>query len=103
MTLYLNTETNEYPRHDGDLELLGWTLADPLPEKWVVVEYTNPPIVDVNTTYQQEFPTLADGVWRVSWATRPLTEYELLRRDTTYPVDDKKYEWDEASLSWIKI
>jgi len=98
--IYLNTETNEYPRHDGDLELLGWSVGEPLPENWVVVEYTEPPEIDEETTYWEVPPTLVNGVWKITYATRALTEKELLWRQYPRPNDGKTYIWNESKLKW---
>lgn len=76
MTVYLNVETNEYPRHDGDLELLGWKVGDPLPENWVEVSIDPIPEVDENQTYQLQEPQLIDGQWRATWSVRAITDEE---------------------------
>lgn len=88
--MYLNTVTNEYPRFDGDLELLGWTVGEPLPENWVKVEYVDPPVVGVDETYQITEPTLhEDGVWRIGWTVRAMTPEEIERRDNP-PERDRR-------------
>jgi hypothetical protein len=103
MTIYLNTKTQEYPRYDGDLENLGWSLGQPLPENWVEVAYTDPPTVDTNTTYEIQFPQLINGIWTITWITRPLTANEIVRRDTPMPKDGKEYVWNEPNLKWQVI
>lgn len=74
--MYLNTITGEFPRYDGDLELLGWTVGDPLPENWVKVEYVDPPIIKEGETYTQLPPTLQGGIWKINWEVRQITEEE---------------------------
>jgi hypothetical protein len=103
MGLYLNIKTLEYPRYDGDLALLGWSPNQPLPENWVEVVYTEPPTVDSNTSYVQEFPVLIDNIWTVTWKTIPLTESEILRRDTPIPEDGKIYIWNENLIAWEEL
>ena len=78
MTIYLNIETQEYPRHDGDLELLGWKLGEPLPENWVEVEYVEPPIYQDGETLERLSPAFIDGKWQMSWKVRLLTPDEIL-------------------------
>jgi hypothetical protein len=79
MTAYLNTLTNEYPRHDGDLELLGWVPGEPLLSYWVEVEYVKPPTLLPGQTYEQIPPAQdPDGIWRMKWAVRDLTADEKL-------------------------
>lgn len=76
--IYYNTKTEEYPRHDGDLELLGWKVGQPLPENWVEVEYCEPRQLESGETYSaSELPELVDGVWKTAWNYRPLTKEEL--------------------------
>lgn len=76
--IFYNTETKEYPRHIGDLELLGWQVGESLPENWVEVEYVDPPSVSPEETYYPASePILIDGVYKVAWNTRFWTEEEL--------------------------
>ena len=103
MTIYLNTQTKEYPRHNGDLELLGWKVGQALPENWVEVEYQEPPMVDEDTWCGETLPTLVDGVWKVTWITRPLTTSEKALKNTPYPTDGNYYRWGESTLSWVEI
>lgn len=76
--IYLNTQTQEYPRHDGDLELLGWVVGQPLPENWVEVVYTEAPTVAEGQTPVQLFPVEVDGVWTITWLVRDLTDEEKI-------------------------
>lgn len=81
MSVYLNTVTGEYPRHSGDLELLGWETGQPLPADWVEVEYVEPPEATETTISEQAAPTQGtDGVWRMSWVVRDLTADETTAR-----------------------
>lgn len=64
---FYNTLTNEYPRYQGDLELLGWTLGNPLPENWVEVMSTNMPEITQNKKISETLPQNIDGVWTQSW------------------------------------
>jgi hypothetical protein len=75
--LYLNIETNEYPRYTGDLELLGWKLGEDLPSNWVQVIQEPTPTVEEDETYFLEFPQLIDGIWKAVWTIRKLTPEEL--------------------------
>lgn len=64
---FYNIITNEYPRYQGDLELLGWSLGDPLPENWVVVFDSNIPEVPENKKVYEGLPQKIDGVWVQFW------------------------------------
>lgn len=77
MNIYLNTQTKEYPRHPGDLELLGWVQGTPLPLNWVqVIETDALSFEDGETVYEVE-PLEVDGVWSRQWAVRALTQEEI--------------------------
>lgn len=78
MAHYLNTATGEFPRHDGDLKILGWTPNEPLPADWVLVEWVEPPAVTENETVDRLPPVLVDGVWKFAWSDpRPITEGQV--------------------------
>lgn len=75
---FLNTTSGEYPRHIGDLELLGWKQGEPLPEGWI--EYETDPFPIVETGYKAVAlePVCEDGKWVQHWTVEPLTEEEVL-------------------------
>lgn len=74
---YLNTVTGEYPRHDGDLEMLGWAVGQPLPEGWVECEVLPFPEIGEDET-AEPLPPVFDGTkWVQGWTARSLTEFEL--------------------------
>lgn len=77
MAIYLNIKTNEYPRHDGDLELIGWKLGDTLPENWVEVSIGDVPSITETQTYIQNFPEKIDGVWTITYTIREMTQEEI--------------------------
>lgn len=76
--VYLNTNTNEYPRHVGDLALVGWVAGDNLPDGWFKVELSEPPIVEDGFVAYEVTPLLIDGVYVQQWATREFTDAERL-------------------------
>jgi len=86
MAIYYNTETNEYPRHDGDLELLGWSLATPLPENWVEVHSADPPAVLENEIAYEVLPQLVSESWIQQWDVRGMSPEEIELRDN--PSED---------------
>lgn len=80
--LFLNTQTGEYPRHIGDLEILGWKQGEPLPENWVEVDYAESlPNVGENELYYEIEPVLENGRYKQTFAIRPMTEDEIARRN----------------------
>jgi hypothetical protein len=74
---YLNVVTGEFPRFDGDLELLGWTVGQELPENWVKVIQDPMPEITDGQTYEVNKPKLIEGVWKVTWNVRNLTQKEI--------------------------
>ena len=100
MALYLNTQTNEYPRYDGDLILLGWNVGEPLPENWVKVAQLDPPTVENTKVAEPIFPVEINGVWKMQWKIRDSTLSELARINASLPNDGKMYRWNEETLSW---
>lgn len=79
---YLNINTNDYPRYDGDLELLGWKLGDPLPEDWVEVIQDPTPVVAEDEIYVIQVPQLVNGVWKATWLIRKMTAEEIELKNT---------------------
>ena len=78
---FFNTVTGEYPRHQGDLELLGWTVGEPLPQDWVEVLPSEVPALGQNQKLVELAPKLIDGVWTQRFSVADLTEEELARRE----------------------
>lgn len=76
--MFYNTSTKEYPRYQGDLELLGWKEGEPLPENWVEVEVVEmPEHLPMEVAYEDE-PIQIDGIWKQNWKVRDLTQDEIL-------------------------
>lgn len=86
--MYLNTETNEFPRFQGDLELLGWVAGTPLPHGWVEVEQAEYP-TDIPTDFKvvANEPEQVNGKWIMNFSVIPMTEEEIERRNA--PVTAK--------------
>lgn len=78
MAYYLNTVTGEYPRHDGDLELLGWKIGEEILEGWVEVHYVDPPVVEKDYTVEEKIPSKIGDKWYMSWDIRKITEEEKI-------------------------
>jgi hypothetical protein len=77
---FLNTMTQEYPRHHGDLELLGWSVGEPLPQDWVEVLPSGMPMIESNQEAIELAPELVSGVWTQRWSVVDLSEEEVARR-----------------------
>mgnify|MGYP006280375461 CR=1 FL=1 len=90
MAKYLNINTKEYPRHDGDLELLGWSIDNPLPENWVQVEEVVSPEVSEGEVALELEPKLIDGSWVQQWEIHTLTAEEIAIMDAEKP----KLPWE---------
>lgn len=72
--IYINPQ-NEYPRFYGDIQLENpdWNLGDPLPEGWIEISMTPPPLVGEGEVLEELAPVDNAQVWNV----RPMTEEEL--------------------------
>lgn len=77
LNFYFNTLTEEFPRYDGDLELLGWRFGEDLPDNWVVVINDGLPSITKLQTYEMELPIVIDNVWHSNFSIRDKTEQEL--------------------------
>jgi hypothetical protein len=80
---YLNTETGEYPRFDGDLELLGWVKEEPLPENWVSVEeIAMPEFNSFSEVAVEDAPIQNEsGNWEQKWVVRNMNSEEVKFRN----------------------
>lgn len=74
---YLNTLTMEYPRHIGDLYLVGYKDGENLPNGWVEVAETERPEFEENQKVKEIMPALIGGVWTQQWEIVDLTEEEI--------------------------
>lgn len=77
--LFYNTETQEYPRYQGDLQLLGWEIGNPLPENWVEVENNDPVYNPKTQTFTESLPELTDGKYIRKYQVRDLTPEEIVK------------------------
>jgi len=80
MSLYINTETGEYPRHIGDVE-----LNPDLP--WATVEPTTPPELSPLQILKELPPELVDGIYYQRWDILTFTQAE----------------WDEKEANRIAV
>ena len=70
MTLFINLDTMEYPRFDGDVAL------EPT-ANWSEVIEVNPPVIADDEISYTLAPELKDGSYWQVWAVRKLTKEEL--------------------------
>lgn len=70
MTVYINADTNEYPRYEADV------LLDPT-AAWVQVQQVAPPASANNEVTYQTTPILVEGEYVQQWHIRKLSEDEL--------------------------
>lgn len=99
--MYLNIKTKEYPRFQGDLELLGWEVGQPLPSDWVAVSPADwPTKVPNGKKVIEEFPILISGVWTQIFKIIDLTTEELEQRDAP---DSAKAKLKALGLTDVEI
>lgn len=86
MTTYIKLKTLEYPRYEGDIRLEHPEIGEevtgsdfPCPSTYAVVEWVDAPeINDYQIAYAVE-PVQENGIWKMVWAVRNLTEDEIQR------------------------
>lgn len=70
---YINLDTLEYPRFQGDIDL------NPS-ANWAEVEESEYPVINENQLAYLSEPEEINGKWKVSWLIRDLTEQEVKNR-----------------------
>jgi len=79
MSIYINTETLDFPRFQGDIliEFPDWDVTTPVPGTWAEVIVPEFPASEVPQDVTYGVPYLADGVWTFDWNIRDLTAEEI--------------------------
>jgi hypothetical protein len=71
MTAYINLTRNEYPRHEGDIEIYP-------NDTYANVEWVDRPVYDYKMQRCGEgWPVEIDGVWHMTWVVRDATQAEI--------------------------
>jgi hypothetical protein len=70
MSLFINTDTMEYPRYEGD-------IANEPNANWAEVERTTMPEYAVGQAPYELTPILVNNIWTQQWAVRDLTSEEI--------------------------
>ena len=103
---YIDTNTSRYPLFPGDIQLEypDWNIGDSLPSGWFEVQETAMPsdnLVDAIT--YEAYPELVDGTYRQTWATRELTEEEIMRISIPQKVREKflALNFTDAEIDFI--
>jgi hypothetical protein len=71
--LFINTDTLEYPRYQGDVDL------DPS-ANWAEVTQSQTPETGENQVAFELAPEKVDGVWTTVWSVREFSTEELKQR-----------------------
>ena len=75
MSAFINLDTMEYPRYQGDLDLN--------PEaNWAEVNLSDAPNLLENQIAYEIEPELIDGLWYQKWSVRYLSEEEITKNAT---------------------
>lgn len=129
MKLYIETE-NGLPKNHPAFEDNLLQAFGKIPDNWVRFERVEQPKLDVNEVLDREEPEyqLIDGIYKDVWMIRPMTAEEItVKKAATvaawnnrfpswtfnelkcvfeppvpYPQNNKKYYWNESTLSWIE-
>ena len=101
---YININTNEYPRYEGDILLIDpqWNSSLPLPNGWFVVNETSHPEYSETQTIKEGVPNLVDGEYYQNWIVIDLSEDQILQKNTPKPEESgvKYYIWDFDKKEW---
>jgi hypothetical protein len=93
MSIYINTNTNDYPLFEGDIRLLYPDMGTEfvLPAGFAEVEETPVPTLEIGQTFD-EFPPVFDSKskkYQRSFGVRDMTKEEITKiknyRETNYP------------------
>jgi hypothetical protein len=93
MSIYINTDTNEYPLYQGDIRILYPDMGDDfvLPNGYAEVEDTLLPTIEIGQTFDEALPVFnsATDKYERIFTVRDLTEEEIAiaqkYRETNYP------------------
>ena len=96
MSIYINTVTGEYPRHEGDIAVRS-------AESWAQVIPTTPEKnPDSGKVWAEDIPEIKDGQYFQKWkqVNAPVPSIIFDFRRDLYPNDGNKYQWNESTRSW---
>lgn len=81
----------EYPKFLGDVQLVNpdYQIGDDLPNGWNEVIEVDPPALNKDEVYFELAPELIDGVYTQKFATRPMTDDEIAKRDAPKTAKQK--------------
>lgn len=106
MAVYINKETNEYPRYQGDVRLVHPEISEEFicPPCFIEVVETQTPDFDATKeTLVEEFPEFVDGAYIQKWRIEPLDELTIFKIQTRPKDPTRLYEFNEETKKWIMI
>lgn len=79
MNLYYNTNNGKYPLYDADIKNINenWLFGDALPEGFVKVEYSEPPVTTFMQILNENVPIFEDGKWKRSFTIQNFTQEQM--------------------------
>lgn len=106
MSVYVNINTKEYPRYEGDIRLIHPEIGEKFicPPCFVEVEQTEKPSCG-EYEYCLEGPIEEkNGKYKQTWIIEPLTEELKLMRDTLpKPEEMIRPVWDYENKIWVDL
>lgn len=94
MSTYINTNTNEYPKHIGDLYLEGWNDGDNLPDGWFLVKETQMPEVNEGQAVRESMPIFINDQWTQQWELYDITQ-EMIEQSIFFRP---KMPWEAVNI-----
>lgn len=101
---YINIETNEYPRYQGDIRLIHPEMGEEFicPPCFVEVKEGPLPEVPEGFTLIRKELVVVDGDYLQEWDIQEVPT-ETLEKYNSYPADmTRAYEWDEKTQTWYE-
>ena len=106
MTVYININTQEYPRYQGDIRLIHPEIGEEFvcPPCFVEVKETEQPQPESNNYYvEEDSPKEIDGVWHQQWKQTLLSQEQKYKRDTQPTINPFLYIWADDTKEWVSI
>jgi hypothetical protein len=107
MKAFINTLTNEYPLHIGDLQQIdvNYSLGQELPKNIAELIYEQQP--DLGNYWEhylsQNEPQLIDGQWKVTWTVNDYAPGEYVEKNINNPnahLPFGPWNWDATGNIW---
>jgi hypothetical protein len=100
MSVYINIETLEYPRYEGDIRLIHPEIGEQFicPPCFVEIQETPQPVCGEYEHIKEGELLLDNDVYKQTWILVPYTDEEKLKKDT---LPKNPAFWDSEKQEWV--